>query len=100
MVSRGCLQCIIRSLALLVHGRVGETVIAQLQVLAVVGVHVVQVLLVLALLKFELLFVPLVGTLKVQLFVLLEFLLPLNLDLVQEVLTDRILQFLDCVFDD
>ena len=74
--------------------------IAQLQVLAVVGVHVVQVFLVLALLKFELLFVPLIGTLKVQLFVLLEFLLPLNLDLVQEVLTDRILQFLDCVFND
>lgn len=74
--------------------------IAQLQVLAVVGVHVVQVFLVFALLKFELLFVPLIGTLKVQLFVLLEFLLPLNLDLVQEVLTDRILQFLDCVFND
>jgi len=83
VVSRGCLRRIIRSLALLVHGRVGEAVIAQLQVLAVVGVHVVQVLLVLALLKFELLFVPLIGTLKVQLFVLLEFLLPLNLDLVQ-----------------
>ena len=100
MVSLGNLRRIIRNLALLVRGRVRETVIAQLQVLTVVGVHVLQVFLILALLKFELLFVPLIGTLKVQLFVLLEFLLPLNLDLVQEVLANRILQFFDCVFDD